>query len=85
MQMVAITMQTLEQIAPKNPIFAEILFVCLDDIAFLAIIDNYIVIIAKDKIVFEPTFPNIAPADIIDELAKIIAAMRHIFLLLPAI
>ena len=85
MQMIATTMQTLEQIAPKNSIFAEILFVYLDNIMFFAIIDNYIVIIAKDKIVFEPTFPNIAPTDIINELAKIIAAMRHIFLLLPAI
>lgn len=85
MQMVAVAMQALEQIASKFPIFAEILFVYLNQITFLAIIDDFVVVAAKDEIVFEPTFLNIAPADIVDELAKIIAAMRHILLLLPAI
>lgn len=85
MQMIAVAMQALEQIASKIPIFAEILFVYLNQITFLAIVDDFVVVAAKDEIVFEPTFLNIAPADIIDELAKIIAAMRHILLLLSAI
>lgn len=85
MQMVAVAMQTLEQIASKVPIFAEFLFVHLDKIIFLAVFDDCIVVATKNEIVFNLTFLNIAPTDIVDKFAKIIAAMRDIFLLLPTI